>query len=108
MSMAIETLKKNLLGLWMLQDESLGKQLQREFFDHPMVTEILKYDYRFAENAIVCEKRKLLSDILNSVRRKQDEREKFLERRRELTRRSYSCLVCETEVIGLSCLCRAA
>ena len=100
--------KKYLLNLWMTSHQRLGRALQGEFLNHGLVEQITRYDYRFAEIAIVHQKKKLLPDILETVRQLQVEREEFLRQERKVARRSYTCLVCESEVIGLDCLCRTA
>jgi len=100
--------KKYLLNLWMTSHQRLGRELQCEFLNHSLVEQITKYDYQFAEVAIIDQKKKLLPEILETVRQLQDEREEFLRQERKVARRSYTCLVCESEVIGLDCLCRTA
>ena len=100
--------RKYLLKLWMASHQKLGRALQGEFLNHGLVEEITRYDSRFAEIAIVNQKKKLLPEILETVRQLQYERDEFLRQERNVSRRSYTCLVCESEVIGLDCLCRTA
>jgi hypothetical protein len=101
--------KKKLLKIWRINHRiPLSKELQSEFLNHPMVEEILKHDYFFAERAIVHESCRKLSEILASVKEKQAKRDEFLAWSSKRVREPHICLVCESEVIGLSCLCRAA
>ena len=100
--------RKKLLRLWMVSHHRLGGELQREFLNYSMVNKILSFEYQFVENAILRERKKLLSEILESVERQTIERQEFLKQRIYGRSRSYLCTVCNSAVIGADCLCRTA
>lgn len=106
--MATLSSRKKLLRLWMENHHSLGKELQREFLNHAMVSKILRFEYQLVENAILRERQKLLPEILKSVERQTIERQEFLSQRIYGRSRSYQCTVCNSAVVGADCLCRTA
>lgn len=102
------SLKRKLLKLWMENHHRLGEELQKEFLNHSMTSKILRFEYRFVENAILRERQKLLPEILRSVERQTIERQEFFQQRTYGLSRSYQCAVCNSAVIGADCLCRTA